>query len=362
MHESNVASFDVSLGAGKSPPRYHQRLWGSVAVKVSRVTGMDGLWRASGFHWQRVCQLLAQQKTIVVVVQCTAELAPHVAIARVKWSESQKWAASGRDNRRGRSDFFSLRCRDNATIGLPLGGTTMNATGIFRWRGAVCIQYIANRTPDRLSAVGRLSIRAKPPYWGLFGPSCQAILYKILSYALLFFTLSAESLAEPLTLGDLAGASVEANIYRRQSLQRNGRAFSIQTHQNWKFEINGDNTIDMTVNTTVQGPRGTRKAPPNSGRFSLEESRDVRSRGGGQGMWSFADNALHFTRTFQSGAYRAHFTFSRGEGAVTCEVTEGFARLDGNKPITLNSAIDGAPVSIIDSKQEPSDCKVRLAQ
>src|SRR3569832_121780 len=109
--------------------------------------------------------------------------------------------------------------------------------------------------------------------------------------------------AETITLSDLSGAAVEANINRRQTMQRDGRSYSIRTHQNWKFEINSDNSIDMTVNTTFETPRGTRKAPPNSGRFSLENAQDVTSRGGGKGIWNFEDGALHFTRTFPSGAY-----------------------------------------------------------
>jgi hypothetical protein len=194
-----------------------------------------------------------------------------------------------------------------------------------------------------------------------FGRFCHTISCGIVS-ALLLATLAAVAFAEAVALADLAGASVEANINRRQNMQRGGRAYSIQAHQNWKFDINADNTIDMTVNTTFESSRGTRKAPPNSGRFSLEESRTVNSRGGGQGVWNFADGALHFTRTFPSGAYRAHFTFVRSDGGISCEVTEAFAREDGKKPITLSSPIDGAQVNIIESKQEPSDCRVKPAK
>jgi hypothetical protein len=191
--------------------------------------------------------------------------------------------------------------------------------------------------------------------------SCHVLSRSVVS-ALLLATLSAEAFAEAITLDDLAGAAVEANIHRRQDMEQDGRAFSTQAHQHWRLDINTDKTIDMTVNTTIQGPRGTRKAPPSSGRFSLNEAREVRNRGGGQGVWSFADEALHFTRTFPSGAYRAHFAFTRGEGGMTCKVTEAFAREDGNKPITLESPVDGRRVTILDSKQEPSDCEIKPAK
>jgi hypothetical protein len=180
--------------------------------------------------------------------------------------------------------------------------------------------------------------------------------------ALLLAMPSAEALAEAITLTDLAGSVVEADIHRRQIMQRKGPQFTIETHQNWKFDINPDKTIDLVVNTTIRGPRGTRKAPPDAGRFTLEQAREVRNRGGGQGIWNFADEALHFTRTFPSGAYRVHFTFARGGDGMTCKVTEAFAREDGNKPITLDSSLGDGPVTMIESQQEPSDCRVSLAK
>ena len=193
------------------------------------------------------------------------------------------------------------------------------------------------------------------------GRSCHTISSGLVS-ALLLAMPSAPAFAEAVTLADLAGSVVEADIHRRQTMQRQGPPFTIQTHQNWKFDINADNTIDLVVNTTVRGPRGTQKAPPDAGRFTLEQARVVRNRGGGQGIWNFSDEALHFTRTFPSGAYRAHFTFTRSEGGITCKVTEAFAREDGNKPITLDSALGDGPVTMIESQQEPSDCRVSPAK
>lgn len=187
--------------------------------------------------------------------------------------------------------------------------------------------------------------------------SRHAISNRIASLSLLA-TLSVPAFGETISLADLAGSVVEADIHRRQTMQRQGPQFTIETHQNWKFDINADNTIDLVVSTTIRGPRGTRKAPPDAGRFTLEQAREVRNRGGGQGIWNFADEALHFTRTFPSGAYRVHFTFARGGDGMTCKVTEAFAREDGNKPITLDSSLGDGPVTMIESQQEPSDCRV----
>ena len=176
--------------------------------------------------------------------------------------------------------------------------------------------------------------------------------------AMLLATPSIPAFGEAISLSELVGSVVEADIHPRQIMQRQGAQFAIETHQTWKFNINADKTIDLIVNTTFRGSRGTRKAPPDAGRFTLEQAREVRNRGGGQGVWNFADEALHFTRTFPSGAYRVHFTFARSERGIGCRVTEAFAREDGNKPITLHSALGDGPMTMIASQQEPSDCQV----
>ena len=177
--------------------------------------------------------------------------------------------------------------------------------------------------------------------------------------ALLLIALPARALGDTVTFADLADVTIDADVHRVQELRRDGRNFSSQARQNWQLAIGADNTIDQTVNTTFRGPQGTRKAAPLSARFTLEETRTVLSRGGGQGAWTFADGTLTFVRTFPSGAYRAHFEFARGETGLTCKLNEAFAR-DGNKYIELESPF-GGQVTILNSKQESSDCKVSKA-
>ena len=176
--------------------------------------------------------------------------------------------------------------------------------------------------------------------------------------ALLLVALSVRAFAEPVTFADLAGLSVEADVHRIQDIRRDGRSASIKGHQNWKISINADKTIDVTVNTTFVGPQGKRTAPPNTGRFTLDESQEMRSRGGGQGAWNFADGTLSFIRTFPSGAYRAHFEFARSETGITCSVTEAFAREGGTRNITVESPF-GGQVTIINSKQMSSVCRTK---
>jgi hypothetical protein len=152
--------------------------------------------------------------------------------------------------------------------------------------------------------------------------------------------------------------AVNADIHRQQSVQKKGKRFTIRQHQNWKFYVNDEHVIVFTVQTTVQTPRGTRKPKPNSGRLALDETVQVKSRGGGHAGWSFSDGTLTFTRTYPAGAYRVHYAFARKEdGAMTCSVTEAFAREGGKGAIRLESAFGGT-VTILSSKQLRSSCRV----
>jgi hypothetical protein len=166
------------------------------------------------------------------------------------------------------------------------------------------------------------------------------------------------ALAQPVTLPDLEGSTVQADVHREQTIRRQGNLRSVRIHQGWRIVIRPNNVIENTVDTTADTPRGTRKAPQNSGTFTLEEPRPVASRGGGEAVWKFANETLTFIRTFSSGAYRVHFAFARSPSGLTCTVSEAFARLDGRGEIKLQSAFGDGEVTIVSAKQVASSCKV----
>jgi hypothetical protein len=170
-----------------------------------------------------------------------------------------------------------------------------------------------------------------------------------------------DATAQPVTMDDLAGHVVVADIYRQQNVRRDGRTANIKVHQNWVFSINSEHAIALTLNTTADTPRGIRKAKPNLGTFTLGETLKVKSRGGGHAVWTFADGTLSFTRTFPAGAYRAHFAFVRGPSGLTCRVTEAFAREGGKGELKVESVF-GGEVTILNTKQLPSTCKVAKKQ
>jgi hypothetical protein len=175
-------------------------------------------------------------------------------------------------------------------------------------------------------------------------------------WALSLTALSAPAAAQAVTFEDLVGQAVVVDLHREQVIRREGRTFPIRIHQHWTYYVNDDHYIVMTLNTTVHGPQGPRKAKPSSGSFALDEVLPIKTRGGGNGVWKFADGTLTFIRTFPAGAFRAQFAFARSSTGLTCTVTETLARESG-KEIKMESPF-GNEITIVSSKALPSTCKV----
>jgi ribosomal protein L36 len=173
----------------------------------------------------------------------------------------------------------------------------------------------------------------------------------------------AQAVTMAVTMADLAGVSVEAEIARDQVVRREGRSFNVHLKQTWDIAVGEDQkAVTTKVGTTTTTPRGTRTARPNIGVFILGEPRQIPSRGGGSAMWEFADGTLTFTRTFPSGAFRAHFVFTRGPDGLACAATEAFARENGGRPIRLQSAFGDGEVVMISAKQVGARCRIVKAQ
>ena len=175
--------------------------------------------------------------------------------------------------------------------------------------------------------------------------------------------LPAPAAAQAVTLSDLEGQAVEAEVLREQVGRRQGQTSTARLHQSWKLSINADKSVEMTVSTTRHGSDGTRKAKPSSGLFKLDEVKELPSSIGGEGVWRFEDGSLSFIRTFPSGAYRAMFAFTRGPAGLTCTVGETFARENGRGEIRILSPFaGGGEVTLVSTKQLSSSCTVTKKQ
>jgi hypothetical protein len=161
------------------------------------------------------------------------------------------------------------------------------------------------------------------------------------------------------TLSELQGRMVRGEIVMERVMRRGGREFPVKTKMDWKLKVQEGDAVWQEMRSTVTGPRGTRDTDPLTGTFPLGKSVTVRSRGGGEAMYSFSDGTLTFVRTFKKGAFRKSTAFARGgDGNLTCEMTASHAREEGTGAIELVNPFDGQPMSIVSYKQVSSSCDV----
>jgi hypothetical protein len=167
------------------------------------------------------------------------------------------------------------------------------------------------------------------------------------------------ALGQAVTLADLEGAAIEVRLLRQQTVLREGREHSNQFQNDLKIEIGPADRIQQTNTTTAYTARGTRKGKTTSGWWTLERPRETTSRGGGHGVWIFADGTLTFLRTFQGGALKRVFAFTGGgAGGLNCTATQTFAREQGVHGIVLESAVDNVPIVILSTKPISAMCRV----
>jgi hypothetical protein len=168
----------------------------------------------------------------------------------------------------------------------------------------------------------------------------------------------ASAFAQAVTWSDLQGMTIEADVHREQTIRHNDRTVSERIHQRWKVSTDSDRSLHVTFGVTVRTPKGTKNAPPNSSKFTLDEVRAVWFLGEGEALWTFGDETLTFTRSLPSGAFRAYFAFARAPSALTCAVTVAFGRQDGKGEIKFQSQFGVGEITILSARQLPSTCKV----
>jgi hypothetical protein len=164
--------------------------------------------------------------------------------------------------------------------------------------------------------------------------------------------------ADDVTLAELEGVPLQAEIGMEQTVRRQGGTAQATITQQWSLTINSDRTVGFDVASTARSALGTRKAEPVRGTVALEEARQIPTLGGGLAMWSFAAGTLTFTRTLPGGAYRVRFVFERAPQGLICTVNAGYARENGKGAIRLQSPFGGGEVTIVDARQVASSCNV----
>jgi len=192
-------------------------------------------------------------------------------------------------------------------------------------------------------------------HWSSF-PICCGLALAVLAGPL------GPAAGEPMTVADLEGTALQAEVAFDQTARRQGRTALVKTTQRWMLKVDPDRTVTFQLESTARSPMGTRNAEPSRGMFTLDESRQVMgTRGRGEGVWTFADGTLTFVRTLLSGAFRVAFALRREGDRLTCAVEASFARETGGGPVRLRSPYTGDEVTILQAKQMSSSCTVGKA-
>jgi hypothetical protein len=175
---------------------------------------------------------------------------------------------------------------------------------------------------------------------------------------LLLLSSAAPARSQQVTFADLDKALIEAHVVRQQVVRRNGREFPVRNESELQLVIGPGTKIQQTWTPTTHSAGGTKRGRSGTSSFTLEQSRDVGSQGGGKALYLFAEATLTFMRTFKGGAFKRTIAFFRGKDGLTCVAAESFAREEGVGTIFLESWTDGAPVTIVSWKQLSSTCRI----
>jgi hypothetical protein len=161
--------------------------------------------------------------------------------------------------------------------------------------------------------------------------------------------------SQAVTLADIEGAKIHTKLVTEMLVQRQGRQGQRTQEVDWQINVLPEQGISFTFQATSHTPRGTRTSPVRERTVKLDEPW---STDNGEAVWQFKDGDLIFVRSHQGGAVRTVVSLKRDGQNLTCATSMVFARERGKNGLVMNSAIDGAPVTILSWKPVSSTCDV----
>jgi hypothetical protein len=163
---------------------------------------------------------------------------------------------------------------------------------------------------------------------------------------------------QSVTFDELQGLVIQSATFVDMLISREGRKADVKVEHDMTITIGPGDELYVVNNNTAYTPRGVRKGPPLANSFTVGHLRETRSRGGGDGLWTFVDGALIYLRTYKGGASRNTYTFIREAGGLACTANLNFVSEQGVNGIVLNSAVDGLPMVILNARQLSSSCRI----
>ena len=161
-----------------------------------------------------------------------------------------------------------------------------------------------------------------------------------------------------LTISNLEGSKIQIKLVNEMLMQREGVAvqFTVTSDSDWNITVEPGAKIGFDFKPTSHTPRGTRVGQKVATSATLDQPWYTPN---GEATWQFTESTLIFVRSFKKGgAYRMSIAFKQDGPNLTCTATNVFARERGKNSVTMNSAIDGAPITVFSSKTVSSSCNV----
>jgi hypothetical protein len=162
---------------------------------------------------------------------------------------------------------------------------------------------------------------------------------------------------QALTISDLEGVRIKIKLVTEMLVQREGgRQGPVTQDTDWNITGGPEGKIDWSFLPTAHTRLGDRVGQKITTTATLDKPWYTPN---GEATWQFTDGTLVFVRSFRNGgAYRMSIAFKQDGKNLACSAASTFARERGKDYITMNSAIDGVPVTIFSWKTVSSTCEV----
>jgi hypothetical protein len=171
--------------------------------------------------------------------------------------------------------------------------------------------------------------------------------------------LSLPAWGQAVTFADLEGVVVEESVVYERIGQMDSQKKSYKLQIDRKIAIHAGDKLDDTEVDTNFGPRGPH-AETASRSWTLGQPREVQGlRFGGPGhkVWTFSNGTLSLLRTFPTGGYTTHISFTRAAAGLSCTVRAPLARELGSADLGVRES-GGHEFHILSSKEISSSCRV----
>jgi hypothetical protein len=179
----------------------------------------------------------------------------------------------------------------------------------------------------------------------------ETTMWRRLLIALATLSLPGLAAAEPVSVADLQGMTLEANWI-----------------ENMMFRPEKEKTPRKTTSprqvTLTFGADGaiTHRMVRVAGKNSRTENRQMtigRSQPTGIGFvrWALEDGKLVYIETLYSGARRLIVSLDKQDGKLTCAISAMVAR-EGDKPVLTLSLANDSKVELLDVKASGGDCSI----